>query len=852
MVPKVIGALLLLFITHCMNAASLELPSPGDAYISPDTETVLKFDAKGSSKGSSVQYLIRNYEGKEIAATKFLLSDDGKLGIKVKLPAGYYEIAFPQFKQTFGVMSVPVFKDKPDLFFGVDAAYSWFPRGAAEKSLMEALKRNGVAIVRERLSWKEIGEDSNPSTWISGQGNRYLSVRKREAENGLKVLDVFHDAPVSTGADMEQRNPSRYPQELIVLNSEWLVLFKHLSPCISGMEAWNEPDDRSGPSSDYAPLVKALAWARHEAGVDTPIVGGVFSELTSALFRDVTGKNRMLDVVDAVSYHTYSDPMAVERTIAGYRSFLRKYKQASMPIYITESGWPWKSSNSRPDKQGGCNSARNICMKAVEAKACGVAQYYPFIVQYFKQDESNFSMMDQNNTPLRSLACYIQAIKALSNMDYIGDLKCSDAKIKRARVFSNGATTVAVLYTQSIKSNDSVKLPVKADFIQGIDGRVLAADSNGSIPIPDDMTYVFFNAKENWKYVQKNTKAMKLWTISRQKLAPRKITPIVIQPMLRTDQLECRKKRSSGYFVKNTALKKFWIPIKINNLSDKPQNATIKIVLPADVKLVDGQSKDTVTFPAKSVSDMEWQIDLSKCLSKRTDCLVSVEISRDGELLDFISLPLYNASMATNSYYAKRAVAPVIFTGSLDKNGWKEANSITLVSKDVDESNPAAMVVKAYFLWDESGLNFRFEVRDQIHIQNESPDLCWRQDSIQIAIDPMYSRQSDGSQYEYGMSLKDSKSRWFTWVNGKKKSAMSPSSRLEIKRHNDEKITVYEGNLSWLDIYPFKAATGKHIGLTFCVNNCDGGQDRTWLEWTEGIASGGKDPGLFAKVILSE
>ncbi|UKI29750.1 MAG: hypothetical protein L6W00_17035 [Lentisphaeria bacterium] len=123
------------------------------------------------------------------------------------------------------------------------------------------------------------------------------------------------------------------------------------------------------------------------------------------------------------------------RLITTYRSYLKKVGKGGMPIWITESGKPWKRGNANPQRTyGGPHgklraeadedrvSARWITLKAVEAKAGGVAGYFPFTLRSFREGPNNFGMMDFQWTPHRSLAAYFFCAQILANCDYIGDL----------------------------------------------------------------------------------------------------------------------------------------------------------------------------------------------------------------------------------------------------------------------------------------------------------------------------------------------------------------------------------------------------------------------------------------------
>jgi len=140
--------------------------------------------------------------------------------------------------------------------------------------------------------------------------------------------------------------------------------------------------------------------------------------------------------------------------------------------------------------------------------------------------------------PQRAMAAYLKAATLLAHLDYLGDLKCKEPLLRRARVFGDGKQYIAVLYTQSADVLTAVKLNVPVKAILGIDGRALALNGAGAVPIPHGMTYVILDpaavAAAPNRYLEPKTPAMRLWNSSRKTLAKREISPLVIQPMLKT------------------------------------------------------------------------------------------------------------------------------------------------------------------------------------------------------------------------------------------------------------------------------------------------------------------------------
>jgi len=653
-------------------------------------------------------------------------------------------------------------------------------------------------------------------------------------------MDEFHDAPTLSGADMTKHSGVRYPQDMIYTARVWQDYLTRFAPQLGNLEVWNETDDKYGPACGYVPMLKAIAYAKQQAGVATPLSGGIFSQLASDGFREDQAQNRMLEVADAISYHNYADPSVIEATVKWYRDYLARHGRESLPIYITESGWPWTGE-----------AAKNIVMKAVEAKACGIQQNYPFFAQNYHEGALDFSLLHDNLTPKLALAAYCRLAALLSKHQYVGDLKLKD--ILRARVFSNGEDYVAVLYPSGTGS--SIKIPdFPIDRMEGIDGRNIPV-TKGKVIINDGLMYWFLNpqtVKAHFsRYINSDTEAMKLYRRSQLPLVPSKPSSLVLLPKVKTEQLVCQQARPSGYFVATAAEKQFELAVDVFNLSDAPQTVSLQLEVPKGI-VVSTDSPVQITIPSQAKSTVKWKFDTSKFFTSNRGFQTKITaIDSVGAVLDYASVPLFSAIQDRKIYNVQHwnGKSPAL----PDSQAWNAVTPI-IMSRNGNLAQDD-FGVDARFLWSTQGLYFRFIVKDIVHAQECDEFGSWRQDSIQLAFDPMNSMRNDGTQYEYGISMRGNKgpARWFCWIKGgKKQDSMSPDSRLYIRRDEARKQTIYHGVIAPEDITPFVFGAKKEIGFDFCVNNSNGAQEREALEWTPGIETGCKDSSLFGLLRLQQ
>ena len=125
-------------------------------------------------------------------------------------------------------------------------------------------------------------------------------MRELYRKQGIPVLELFHDAPRWTGNSEEHG----YPHDQLAVARSWAGIARALSPAWDGLEIWNEPDlsafAGNASPEQYLPMVKAIGYSLHQAGIRTPLGGGVFSAPTDNFLR-ACAQNGLLDSVDFLS-----------------------------------------------------------------------------------------------------------------------------------------------------------------------------------------------------------------------------------------------------------------------------------------------------------------------------------------------------------------------------------------------------------------------------------------------------------------------------------------------------------------------------------------------------------------------
>lgn len=500
-------------------------------FVTPNRRSALTWKAPAATAGKRLIWKITNYDGNPIA-TGATVCRGHKVQIHARLARGFYVVTFPSLGQKFGVLAISPHQGRDDPFFGVDSVMAWLVNAWHENTrngLLELLHRSGIGISRDRLGWGHINPAPGKIQW--NRVDRYGALADDYMNNHIRMLQMFQESPRWTHPDSN----SPYPVNLVGAAASWTKIGEHFRKAWAALEIWNEPEGSiyGGrlPADQYVPIIKTIAYAFEQADLHIALGGGAFMGEDPGNFQNTCAMNGMLNQVDFVSFHDYHGPLEMEHLVGAYRRWLAAFGKKTMPLWITESGKPWLINRfGRPTRSSDRASALSITMKAVQARACGIARYFPFDYPFYAEGANNFSLVDRDHTPLRSMAAYVNCVAELSGSSFVGELKTGSAHILLAPVFAKGKRLTAVLYTGHPNSSISVRLKVHGTSLAGIDGRMLTPAPDGTISIPDGLAYLRGTAAVFKGRVQTHTRTNRLYAISRQRppvIAPH--SPIILQ-----------------------------------------------------------------------------------------------------------------------------------------------------------------------------------------------------------------------------------------------------------------------------------------------------------------------------------
>ncbi len=610
--------------TNVTTAASLEPIRIESFFVTPGKPWQLEWRVTDGAS-EPIKYAVRDYQEQLVTSGDLRPAGDGSVQLRLSLPPGYYQVEFPGTGQQFGIVSLTPTPqtDLPVEFFCIDSAMSWLVADdQTRQGLIRGLRRSGISMSRERFSWAKVHASRGQWQWETS--SRYEAIRKDYASVGVPILEMCHDAPSWMG------KVGKYPENLVEVEDSWRQINQHWRATWGGLEVWNEPDIFFGdnlPGDQYVALVKAVAFAASRSKISVPIVGGVVAH-NNAKFLNNVAENGLLHDVDAFSFHTYGRAPGMEKLVDQYRAWLIAHECGALPLWLTECGRPWPRGTDRPSAAPDQVSALDITMKAIEARCCGVARYFAFVYPFYEERDNNFGMMGRHGTPLRSMAAYAYLTSILADKSYLGDLRCDDASVERARVFADERETIAVIYRGEAEPSASVNVDLPVLQATGLDGRQLAPATSGQVPCPDGLVYVRLNREQLGNRLQTDTTAKRLWDAAQQP-APRREAPSPVVLRFAFDK-QFTAAKSEGYQISRDAPQQWPFRVEVFNLSDQPAELLLHVAGKAHSEVSNWQDQ-RVSIPGRASSTATWQMKTSDLFTAGNGMAVKVVATAEGK-----------------------------------------------------------------------------------------------------------------------------------------------------------------------------------------------------------------------------
>lgn len=575
---------------------------------------------------------------------------------------------------------------------------------------------------------------------------------------------------------------------------------------------------------------------------------------------------------DGISVHSYSNGKPPEdewiSKIDELKEFLAKNGMTRMGIYLTEFGWPSESGAlfaPVTELSQAQYIARAFALLASRQIECG--NY--FILDYGNDPATSsgsrsFSILRGDGSPKPSAAAIATSARWLNGMDRDAQLLRPDENTY-ILLGTNGGRHFGVAWTVA----GSVSLPLaQVGRIETMTGRPIQIPENAPLPLTESPLY-FEMGNDDFHRLK------------------------MLQGLSMTRGCEYDLKqgtwKSSGAIKTEGA--RISVPTDIRpgnyllwNTATSPWEAlTVRITPPVEItkQQTTWDRNDTmprIDFTLKGTTDASVEIQpliryesapdvflekmrlepgVEKVISVpmipdvSSRCKGELVIEKRGEILDSISSPFDETIVQARK--GNRAESHPV-----DFSHWKPFGA---AGRDLEirENDCSAIFDTSY---DDEGIYFRIKVVDSVHHQTQSDGAMWKEDSVQIAIDPDGTRDFTPNMVHWGyqghrvfswiVGLRDGET--FAWRNislapgVKNKPFLDNTVKIGATRTDEE--TLYSMFIPWKSLGLNASPKERYLGFSLLVNDSDGlEKDRKGLQISEGILNGLR-PEKFGKLWL--
>ncbi len=163
-------------------------------------------------------------------------------------------------------------------------------------------------------------------------------------------------------------------------------------------------------------------------------------------------------------------------------------------------------------------------------------------------------------------------------------------------------------------------------------------------------------------------------------------------------------------------------------------------------------------------------------------------------------------------------------------------------------NGPSDLCARAALAWGGGALHFAADVSDDVHTQTMRGVDFWKNDCVQVGLDPAFARSGDYGEngHEISFALTPGGPVAFR-SHGRRgqPTGVMENVKLAIQRRGGR--TLYEASIPFSELAPMHPALWGSIGMNVVVNDSDDGQERRQrLELRPGAMTAGKKLDQFA------
>jgi hypothetical protein len=651
-------------------------------------------------------------------------------------------------------------------------------------------------------------------------------------------------------------------------------------------EIYNEPEWQwtGGTNAELVRVLATLADGIKEARPQTKVLGPGFSSIRikDPARLDLVTANELglFDHLDGLVVHAYVDGTPPEaefiQRVAELKQFLADIGRPNYPIHITEFGWTsGKGTWQKPVDE--LTQARYAVRSLTLLAALGVENATYFCLQFKaapNPGERGFSLVHDDSTPKPSFASYANVARWLAGVKGLGTWLHLTPTTHLVLFEKTDDTSVAVAWDTA--GERIIGLPLATTRREDMTGRTLpAADDLALSPSP--IFLEFARARSPAIDMLPSIDVMRggddvTLTRGRDWIAP---APLHV----RDAHLGVPASAANGDYLLLARDGDRWLGQPVRVIPPLEASAPV-LEWPAN----DPAPRLATTVTSHAAAPVTTRLAVT--LDDSRDRFLNPPVVQPGETRR-LTLPLdglvtgkrYRGTLVVDSRHEGRrdeisrpldltvlSAAPVARGTAPD---WNKIPAVDFSDWDqfggpIAREDCSATVQAAH---GADGLYLRVVVRDDEHLQAQTGEHIWSQDSIQIGLDPDHQKTWEANDlfglkghrvFEYGVAgASDDKAsvlrpltwRWISYTDTLPVGVPEPRIRLKVTREGD--VTTYEILFPWavmgLD-RPLPA--GSAVGIALSLADADTGKKgRHALRLFNGVSEG-KDPEKFGPLWL--
>lgn len=665
----------------------------------------------------------------------------------------------------------------------------WAVNGHNRTAEYPILRKLGITMSRMDIPWHLL--EPEPGRWMFDSYDRIAADSRRDGVLILAILGTnpkWLELPDGQGTD---------PEKFLDYIRRTVTRYRN---DIFFWDLWNEPQFTwSGSKAEFGRVMLEAYRIIKEVQPESTVVfnGHPFEEeLRSYTLENLAPLNGAIPF-DALGIHPYSRPRSPDANrflerMSTIHTLLERIAPGK-ELWISELGWPTSTDALGVSE---LEQAAYLQRAALLGLAAGVKKfvwYQPYSGESPTYHESEYGLFRFDLTPKPALAAYAFLIRMLDKMEFVREIPLGEA-VRCLEFAGKNGEEFQVLWA----TGDEVKL--SAAWPEGI--RIRRGDGS-SLPVEPVL-----------------------------EVGP---LPIFLDRVDASSALEnAHLSLARPLLLENATLTPEGVLLLLRNRAGRELPVEAALELPSGVTfrnpaIADGFKFQMRNAPKELLVKLNYPGGAFRGTAKLT--------LRTADAVQTEEIPLRLEQAPFGKYGSELQLNSVSDIGPADmQKEWR---------------SPDDLSCRAQFSWNEKGLLFRAEVRDDDHHNPFDASQLWAGDSLQLAFRPapgIVPDYYDEFCVEVGVALAG---------NGVRKTVYSGDGRLDfqanVSRLEEEKITRYEVLLPWgLAHLEHAPAPGSMISWNFAVNDVDRGSGgRKWVEMAPGICIG-KNPTQFPRFILTK